>query len=150
MGGSVTVLEAIKQGEQRKIELQAALDRLQAAVPTLTPEDKAALEEALRKLCDDWHRYFLSPDAIPACRHILKSVLKGRLRFKMLGRGAATFTGDVIVDGVFNAARRNLSLTGEFEGKPTPNGHNPVRPPSETSPQESLRRQSRRSKAGHS
>jgi site-specific DNA recombinase len=135
MGGSVTVLEAIKQGEQRKMELQAALNRLQAAVPTLTPEDKAALEEGLRKLCDDWHHYFLSPDAIPACRQILKSVLRGRLHFKMLGRGAATFTGDVVVDGVFNAARRNLSLTGELEGKPTPNGHNPVRPPSETSPQ---------------
>jgi len=135
MGGSATILEAIKQGEQRKIEVQAALDRLQAAVPTLTPGDKAELEEGLRKLCDDWHHYFLSPDAIPACRQILKSVLQGRLHFKMLGRGAATFTGNVVVDGVFNAARRNLSLTGELEGKPTPNGHNPVRPPSETSPQ---------------
>jgi site-specific DNA recombinase len=134
-GGSTTVLEAIKQGEQRKLELQVARDRLQAAVPTLTPEEMAELEEEIYKQLGDWHHHFLSPSAIPAGRHILKSVLRGRLQFKMLGRGAATFTGEVTVDGVFNAARRNLTLTGELEGKPTPNRHNPVRPPSDASPQ---------------
>jgi len=64
-------------------------------------------------------------------RHIILLLRGAR---KMLGRGAATFTGEVAVDGVFNAARRKLSLTGGLEGKPTPNGHNPVRPPSETFP----------------
>jgi hypothetical protein len=121
-GGSATILAAIKEAERRKPALQAARDGLQAAVPALTPEEMAELEAALRQQFGDWQDYCLSPGAIPACRNILKSVLRGRLQFKMLGRGAATFTGEVAVDGVFNAARRNLTLTGELEAEVTQKG----------------------------
>ncbi len=143
LGGEIpTLLASIQARERHKQELQGRLDRVteRAQIP---PLDLDALERALQGLFEDWHACFLSPDYRPAARPILKTLLTGRLTFTPDPEGGATFTGQVKLDSVLNASHLP-EVSGVIEA-----WQKGARPPSEASPQASLRRRSRCSTGDH-
>jgi len=119
--GSGALLDGIKARERQKADLLAKIEHLDglSKVPTL---DRAALRASLRGLLDDWKGLLLSEPAV--ARQIVKKLLVGLITLNEDG----TFTGEATYDKLVPV-------------------HTVEEPPSETSPQTSLRRQSRRSKA---